>query len=426
MKFWVIHAQENPPESKQVLGRREWRSNTLAEYLAERGHEVTRWRSAFSHQSKLMLTEGSALERFEGYDLQYIDCPKYAKHVGVARIRNHRSLASNFATLAGKRAAPPDLIHVCNVPIELCASAVAFGKRNNVPVVVDVRDLWPDIYVDFIPERLNFLKPIAKTYLDRCSRRVKYAFQHATAITALTESYLDWGLNKARRRRQSLDEVFPMCYPRLPKDLDATGLADLRNRLGVDESAVLACYIGNIGYQSDFETVIESARMLASKHPNFKIVLAGSGPRVSHLKDLAKGLPNVVIPGWLSSTEVHRLMTISSIGLIAYKCVPNFMLNIPNKFSEYLAGGLAIASAIDGEMGKLVRQHNCGFVYREGDSLDLARRLGDLLNNNQQVDAFSAASTKLHETQFDGARIFPDFCAHLESIANPLALKASA
>ena len=32
--------------------------------------------------------------------------------------------------------------------IELCAAAISFGRSNGIPVVVDIRDLWPDSYID--------------------------------------------------------------------------------------------------------------------------------------------------------------------------------------------------------------------------------------------------------------------------------------
>ena len=51
-------------------------------------------------------------------------------------------------------------------------------------------------------------------------------------------------------------------------------------------------------------------------------------------------------------------MHLSVIGVIPYRPITNYLLNIPNKFPEYLAGGLAIACELrvrweDGERERL-------------------------------------------------------------------------
>ena len=75
------------------------------------------------------------------------------KHVGIARIINHRLLGVNFTDYASKQL-QPDVIHVGNIPIELAYAVVKYAKLYSIPVIVDIRDLWPDIF-DFIPYPLN-------------------------------------------------------------------------------------------------------------------------------------------------------------------------------------------------------------------------------------------------------------------------------
>lgn len=414
MKFWIIHAQENPALPRSQPSRREWRSNTLCECLGDRGHEVVRWRSSFSHQAKEQLTKGSSRQMAENYALQFIASPDYRRHVGPARIRNHRALGREFTRLAKADPATPDLIHVCNVPIELCAAAVAYGQARGIPVVIDVRDLWPDVYLDFMPKTL---RGAASFYFDHFSWRLARAFQGATAITGLTQSYLDWGLAKAKRSQTPADAIFAMCYQKLDTQPDATTVTDLRAKIGLAPDDLVASYIGNIGYQSDFETVITAARTLAKTQPRFKVVIAGSGPRADALRQMAADLPNVILPGWLEGHEVHTLMHLSAIGLIAYKPVPNFLRNIPNKFSEYLAGGLAIACGLEGEMGRLVRDSKCGFTYAPGDAAGFSSQVDTLMQDPDALALLGRNARQLHHTHFDGAQIYPAFASHLEHLA---------
>ena len=153
------------------------------------------------------------------------------------------------------------------------------------------------------------------------------------------------------------------------------------------------------------------------RRPDLKFVLAGSGPRVTPLRALAADLPNVILPGWLESQEVHNLMHISTFGLIRFKSASSFMMSFPNKFSEYLAGGLVVACALEGEMSKLVRQSNCGFVDEEGNAENLAESLAQTLQDTYKIEAMAKAATNLHRTRFDGAEIYPKFADYLEIIA---------
>ena len=94
MKIWVVNAQENPPEPRVKVGRRQWRSNSLAENLADRGHSVIRWRSSFSHQKKRQLAEQSEIVELDNFQQQFINSPSYVHHVGWKRHVNHVKLAT--------------------------------------------------------------------------------------------------------------------------------------------------------------------------------------------------------------------------------------------------------------------------------------------------------------------------------------------
>ncbi len=417
MNFWVIHAQENPAAPRAQKNRREWRSNTLCEHLADRGHHVVRWRSSFSHQAKRQISDGSVMEPVDNYFHQFVASPDYQRHIGPARIRNHMKLGENFLKVAPQTTTQPDLIHVGNVPIALCYAAVKYAKSHDIPVVIDVRDLWPDIYVDLLPKALGFMRGPVLSLLHLTSLRLNWAFRNATAIAGLTQSYLDWGLERARRAQQSQDAVFPMAYPKKDAAPTPDSITAIRKRLGVSPDDVLAVYAGNIGYQSDFDTLIAGTEQIAQTYPRFKCVIAGSGPREAALKELAARNDHVIFPGWLEGDEIYALLAISSFGLVAYNPVPNYLRNIPNKFSEYLAGGLAIACGLDGEMGQLTTQTGCGFTYPPGDAAALAKGIGDLIDRPDALAEMKRAAIRLHKDRFDAAMIYPAMSDHLEAIA---------
>lgn len=415
LEYWIVQAQENPAVPRNEPGRREWRSNSLSETLADRGHDVVRWRSAFSHQSKTFLASGNVAIPHDNYTHKFIACPPYSRHVGPARIRNHLALGRNF--LKAARSGPvPELIHVGNVPISLTYAAVRYGQEVGCPVIIDIRDLWPDIYASLLPSRLSGLREPTIAALHASSFRLKWAMRHATAITALTQPYMDWALRLAARDQTDADAIFSMCYPRRDDIQPDSDLDALRARLGLAEGDQVAAYLGNIGYQSDFETVFAAARVLAERFPRFKVVLAGSGPLEEPLRRASADLPNVIVPGWLQGPEIAALLHLTQIGLIAFNPVSNYLLNIPNKFPEYLAGGMAIACGLGGEMGRLTEETGCGFLYPSGDARALSEALAGVLSDQAKLEAMGARARELHAARFDGAKIYPAFADHLERL----------
>ena len=45
----------------------------------------------------------------------------------------------------------PDIILSSLPTLKLSLSAVEYGKKMNIPLVLDMRDMWPDVFLDYIP-----------------------------------------------------------------------------------------------------------------------------------------------------------------------------------------------------------------------------------------------------------------------------------
>ena len=129
MNIWVIMAQENPPSVLKNQYQRLWRSNELSRQLAIRGHNVTRWRSSFSHQAKQQSMYNKIYLKQEGYNLQFIKTNSYHYHIGLKRVLSHNLLAKNFLkTIKKNYPIPPDLIFVSNEQ----------KKYNNVCKIISI------------------------------------------------------------------------------------------------------------------------------------------------------------------------------------------------------------------------------------------------------------------------------------------------
>ena len=158
MRFWLITVGEPVP----LPGGRErlLRTGVLGGHLARAGHDVTWWTSTVDHfRKRFHSVPGPVLSVQPRYEVRFLSGRLYHHNLSLARLRNHREIARAFRATAAT-VPQPDLI-VCSLPpLELCVEAVHFGRERGIPVFLDVRDPWPDVFYQVLPVPLRRLGPL--------------------------------------------------------------------------------------------------------------------------------------------------------------------------------------------------------------------------------------------------------------------------
>ncbi len=412
MRIWLLHVGEELPGDDQP---RRFRYGYLADALAQKGHQVLRWAPTFQHACKIQrFTEHTRLNVNDRYSIQFVYAPGYRSNASLARWQCYRRLALEFRKLAPQYERP-DLI-VTGIPsLEWCEAAIRFGRRHHVPTVVDVRDLWPDVMLNAVPRQLRPLGRLALTALFRQSR---WNCRHADAITAVSHSYLDWALQHAGRTPRKLDQVYPLGYeaPTVSDEQRRVQLEWLRSQ-GVDSAKTICCYTGLFENSYDVESIVNAARQLheSGQGRHLQFVLCGDGSKMKTVRQLASGLPNVVILGWVKASTITVLLEIARIGIAAY--APHALQSLPNKVFEYMSGGLAIVSSLQGEMAKLLEKHQIGATYLAGDFHDLASVVLTAVHSADQLKKMCRGSRQLFDAQYRVETLYDQFSNYLEDVA---------
>ena len=412
MEIWLLHVGELLPIDGDV---RPFRYGILADTLTQRGHKVVRWAPTFIHAyKKQRALHDKSIWVNSNYRIELVYAQGYRQNVSFQRWRFHREIEKKLRHRLSQQASHPDII-LAGIPTPgMCLVALKYARKHNIPFVVDVRDLWPDIYLSILPKPLH---PLANIILWPAHRRNKRLFQKASAIFAVSERYLRWGLRYANRQQRCVDKVFPLGYPERsfsPQEIEA-GKKFLAQK-GVDFRKQIVSFLGQFESSYDLETVIEAARKLEGKGiKEVQFVLCGSGSKEKALKKLASGLSNVVFPGWVSASVIYALMQESKIGLAPY--TSKALQSLPNKPIEYMAGGLAVISSLQGELPQLLREYNCGITYPPGDSGELAAILEHLIAQPSLLKKMGRNARSLFERQFSVERIYPKMADYLEQIS---------
>lgn len=408
MRIWTIKEGEPLPIEGSI--GRIMRCGIISRMLAERGHDVTWWSSTYSHQTKKYLRPSACVESISNnYKIQLLHSKTaYTKNISLARIRYHKQLAVQFTKLASCLQ-KPDAIY-CSFPtIDFSYEAVKYGKKNNIPVIIDVRDFWPDIFIQPFPKVVH---PFVKIASGKYERMTKYSIQNATAVIGVVPAvFEDWTVKK-RREYNQLDHTVFLAYDKSQIDVKKFEEAcKYWSTLGLTNNDFIVCYFGNIISRVDFNTIFTAAKKVDNK---VKFVICGTGDYLDTLKVLSNDLQNIIYPGYKSQEEIEALMNLSSVGIVPYFNSQDFINAVPNKAIEYLAGGIPVISSLQGYLKKMLADNNCGTTYSNSDGL--VSIINNLANDHEKLELMKKNSKNLYLEKFTAEKVYGELCDFIEGL----------
>lgn len=422
MRVWLVTVGEPLPTDEGVS--RLLRAGILANLLAAGGHEVVWWTSTFDHSRKQQRFSADTTLRLEsGVLLKLMHGCHYSRNVSLRRLVDHAILSRKFSRLS-RHMPRPDVILCSLPPLELPVAVTRYGKANGVPVILDVRDLWPDLFVELVP---RWARPVFNLALAPMWRQARTACRDAFAITGNAPKFVEWGLALASRTGTRLDRAFPHGYDaRTPAAARVDDARTYWQSHGIqsDDGGFVACFFGAIGPQSELDTVIDAARLLEQRGRKFKFVLCGKGDHLESLREKSAGVPSVLFPGWIGAAEIWALMRMSTVGLAVYRSNVGYVTNLPNKPIEYLSAGLPIVSSLKGYLERFLEDHGCGLTYPNGDAEALAQALIALDDDRTRLAAMSGNARQVFMEKFDADKVYGGMISYLEEVVDAYAAQS--
>lgn len=415
MRIWLVTIGE-PLPTDGTGGDRLYRAGILATMLARSGHEVVWWSSTFDHVRKRQrFSTDTMLRQESGVLLKLLHGCGYARNVSLRRLVDHAILARKF-TRQAEGMPRPDVILCSLPPLELPVAVTRYGKAYGVPVVVDVRDLWPDIFLELVP---RWLLPLFNLGLAPMWRQARMACRNAFAITGNAPGFVEWGLGRAQRSATDLDRYFPFGYaaPMLTDD-ERESANSFWSKYGLKggDAEFTVCFFGVFSNQFDLETVIDAALMLEAEGAGVRFILCGTGERLEALKNRAGGSQAVIFPGWVGRAEIWALMALSDVGIAPYRNHAGFVGNLPNKPIEYMAGGLPVVSGLQGYLEELLDRNQCGVSYSPGDARALRDVIIRLMGDGAQVTMMSTNARRVFSEKFDADKVYGEMITYLQDV----------
>ncbi|CAL7963025.1 conserved hypothetical protein [Gammaproteobacteria bacterium] len=415
MRIWLLKDGDPLPTDGENI--RLLRMGLIAQKLAEKGHQVIWWTSTLNHAKKAFrTTEDKDISIYSNYIIKLLHGPGYKKNVSIQRILHNRIVARKFLSAAQSEVIP-NIILAALPTVELAKAATSYGKQYNVPVVLDLRDMWPDIMVDIMPK---ILQPFARLVLSWQFCAAKRACKDASALFGITSGFLQWGLNYAGRKRNAFDAVYPLAYSDAkPKEVDldkATGFWRQYN-INSDKKSFVVVYVGSLVGSHKLSALIE---ILKKSSNDLKFIVAGDGPFLKEYQEQAQGCSNIIFTGWIDKPKLWVLLRMASVGVALDAQRKDYLMSISNKVAEYFSAGLPVLSNLPetSELGKMLLENESGFCFNELDSGSFAEVLNKCRDDGQLLKNISKNARDLYEKMFVAEKVYANMCNHLENIAN--------
>jgi glycosyltransferase involved in cell wall biosynthesis len=383
------------------------RSYELAVRLVEKGHQV------YMVTSKRDFHQGRRANwtKENGINVCWIPV-SYSNNMGFIR-RIASFLIFSIKSIIVSLSLRVDLVFATSTPLTIAIPGIVYTKIKQIPMVFEVRDLWPEI-----PIALGAIK--SKLWINLARWLEKIAYQNAKSIIALSkgmqQGIVRTGYPKSKTNIiTNLSNTEKFGSKMVKKDLNIPGY-DWQNH------NPLVIYTGAFGHVNDVQYLIKIAGEMKSINSSVNFIIAGDGAHAETINRLATDNDvlnkSVFIIEPIDKRQIPHLYARASVVTSLFINQKELWHNSANKFFDGLAAEKPIMINYSGWQRDILEKHNAGFYVPYDDSVKGAEKLNQLLINPDLQKKMGHEAKRLAEEHFSIRVQFPKFEQVLISAVN--------
>lgn len=302
-----------------------------------------------------------------------------------------------------------DAVHIHDLP--LCINSKHIRNKFNVKVVADMHENYPYLVAE--QPYMNTL--FAKLFLSKKKwfQKEKEWLLETSEIVCVADE-MKARLNKVLDNKVNINVV--------PNTLNFdTFLSTQKPVLGLNEKFAnyfKVVYIGGFDPVRGLEYLIEATLKLVDKIPNLKIILVGDGVSSGILNDMVINhkIENFIsFEGWQPNYNVQAYIEIADVCVIPHIKSEQTDNSSPNKLFQYMYFKKPVISSNCVSLENLIKQQQCGLIFENRNSNDLAKKILELYYNPQLIEelgnnGFKSVNSKYNwdATVRDLFKVYPD------------------
>lgn len=302
---------------------------------------------------------------------------------------------------------PADVIYASSSPLTIALPAIIGKLWQRIPMVFEVRDLWPEL-----PIAIGAIRnPVLKWLAQALEWLAYHSSQHIVALSpGMAEGIQACGISSKNVT------VIPNCCDVDLFDVPPETGNSVRKELGLTADQPLVVYTGAFGLMNNVGYMVEIAQKMHEIIPHCHFLLMGAGAEFE--KTIAKGEALGVLDRnltiWQSrpKTEVPSVLSAATITTSLFLPIKEMWNNSANKFFDSLAAGRPIAINYGGWQADLLNETGAGIRIAADDAALAARQLADFLSDDERLTQARHAAQQLAYTRFHR----DDMAASMESV----------
>ena len=363
------------------------RSYEMARRLVAMGHAVTiitSWREA-DDRTNWFTTDESGI-RVHWLPLPYSNHMSYWQRIAAF---------FKFAWGAARHAAslPADIVFATSTPLTIALPGAYAAHRQKVPMVFEVRDLWPAV-----PIALGVLRnPVVRAaalWLER------FAYRSSSEVVALSPGMVA-GVIKTGYPAEQISEIpnsADLDFFKPNKQLRT----DFRLRHSVPDWKILMVYTGTFGMVNEVGYFAYLAKALEDDE-RFHFLSIGGGIDFKNVYETASKLgvldKNLTMLASVPKAQMSEVLAAADIASSFVAPIPELEANSANKFFDGLSAGCCFVVNHGGWQAALLTETSAGFQL-DRDVKVAAQQLKVLADEPARLANAKVAARKLAEERF--------------------------
>ncbi len=360
---------------KQDAGGSRW--NQFSKYWQQAGHNITILSGTVHYATGKKIPEYKGKFIIHEKESENIDLYRCYVSEGynksfLGRFWAYLSFAFSSIVAGLAYVNKADVIICTSPPLTVGLTGWILSKLMRIPMVFEVRDLWPESAID--TGVLTNKQMIKMSYWLE-----KKSYESASWINVLTPAFEDALIGKKRVKKDRISMI--------PNgaDLDIFKPGEKENWVREKhdlQGKYVVTYVGAHGVANHLIQLLEAAKLLLDD-PDIVILLVGAGMQKEMLKETAQewGLNNVCFVDAVPKNEIVDYVAASDVCTAVLKKVDTFKTVYPNKVFDYMSAKRPIVIGIDGVARKLVEESGAGIYVEPENSQDFVNAVRKLKND---------------------------------------------
>lgn len=335
--------------------------------------------------------------------------------------RNHRGFRGRFwsyisfawmALSAGLRFAELkyDCIIVTSPPLLVGIPGILLSKWKRIPLVLEIRDLWPESAIETGVLTNKWL--IGTAY-----RFEKYLYRKARLINVLTPAFRERLIrdkNVGSRKIVMIPNAADFRWSE--RALHSGPACELRTKLGLDGKFVII-YVGAHGLANDLMQLLEAATLLRSTDVHFLLIGDGMQKKMLMNEAANRQLVNVSFQAPVPKEQIFEYIMVADAGVAVLRKAEIFKTVYSNKAFDYFSCKKPVLMAIDGVSRDLIERAEAGMFAEPGDPDELAEKIRIYRSDRALLLKHGENGYRFVRAHFDREQLAKEF---LECIENHL------